>query len=333
MTGIADRRGAERPVVIYIGGSGRCGSTLLERLLGEVDGVTALGEVVHLPTRGLLEGQPCACGQPLDTCPFWGPVGDEGFGGWDRVDGDDWQQLQRRVDRNRHLARLTVPVSASVRADLRAHLDRIGRLYRAAATVSGAPILVDSSKHASTAFILRHAATVDIDVVFVHLVRDSRGVAHSWTKEVARPETDDGQPMPRYSTPSAAAWWDGFNIALSSLPLLGTRTLRLRYEDLLAEPAQALRTILDRAGHPLPDDWDEFLDADGATLGTSHSVAGNPMRFRTGTVPLRTDDAWRTALPARDRRAVTAITAPLLLAYGYMGRPPQPMGHRDSDAR
>lgn len=322
-----------RPVVIYIGGSGRSGSTLLERLLGEVDGVTALGEVVHLPTRGLVEGQPCACGRRLDRCPFWGPVGEEGFGGWSRVDGHEWQELQRRVDRNRHVPQVAIPISASLRADLGAHLDRIGRLYRAAATVSGSPILVDSSKHASTAFVLRHAASVGVDVVFVHLVRDSRGVAHSWTKQIARPETDDGRAMPRYSPPSAAAWWDGFNIALSSLPLLGTRTLRLRYEDLLADPAHALRTILDRAGHPLPQGWDGFLDADEARLGMSHSVAGNPMRFRTGTIALRADEAWRTALPTRDRRAVTALTAPLLLAYGYMGRSSEPMDRRDTDAR
>lgn len=307
-----------RPTVVYIGGSGRSGSTLLERLLGAVPGVATLGEVVHLPTRGLVEGQTCGCGEPLATCPFWGPVGQEAFGGWDAADGAGWQALQHRVDRNRHLPLLAVPARAGFRRDLADHVARLERLYLAAASVADAPVLVDSSKHASTAFALRHLGAVDVR--FVHLVRDPRGVAYSWTKEVARPETADDELMPTYSPVSAAAWWDAFNVMLGALRATGADPVRLRYEDLLASPRTALRRVLAPTGLPLGPGWDGFLTPDGAELGPSHSVAGNPMRFRTGTIPLRTDEEWRTALPARDRRVVTACTAPLLAAYGYIGR-------------
>ncbi|HEY2794503.1 MAG TPA: sulfotransferase, partial [Micromonosporaceae bacterium] len=34
--------------VVFLGGLGRSGTTLLERILGEVPGVCALGELVHL---------------------------------------------------------------------------------------------------------------------------------------------------------------------------------------------------------------------------------------------------------------------------------------------
>jgi hypothetical protein len=306
-----------RPTVVYIGGSGRSGSTLLERLLGAVPGVATLGEMVHLPSRGLVGGERCGCGEPLTTCPFWGPVGREAFGGWDAVDGPGWGALQHRVDRNRHLPLLALPVRAAFRRDLAEHVSRLERLYLGAATVSGAAVLVDSSKHASTAFALRHLRAVD--VVFVHLVRDSRGVAYSWTKEVARPETADDALMPTYSPVSAAAWWDAFNVMLGGLRAVGARPLLLRYEDVLDDPRARLVEILDRAGLALPDGWDDFLTPDGARLGPAHSVAGNPMRFRTGTIPLRRDDAWRDALPARDRRLVTTFTAPLLAAYGYIG--------------
>ncbi|HXH58065.1 sulfotransferase [Iamia sp.] len=308
----------DRPVVLYLGGSGRSGSTLLERLLGAVPGVTTLGEVVHLPTRGLVEGEPCACGARLASCAFWGEVGRMAFGGWDQVDGPGWQALQHRVDRNRHLPLLAVPVRAGFRRDLADHVARLERLYLAAARVSGAAVLVDSSKHASTAFALRHLRAVDVCVT--HIVRDSRGVAYSWTKEVARPEQQDGL-MPRYSPASSAAWWDAFNVMLAALSATGTAVHRLRYEDLLVDPAATLRAVLAPTGLHLAPGWDAFLTPDGARLGASHSVAGNPMRFGTGTVPLRRDDAWREALPAADRRVVTALTAPLLFAYGYTRRP------------
>jgi hypothetical protein len=44
------------------------------------------------------------------------------------------------------------------------------------------------------------------------------------------------------------------------------------------------------------------------------------MRFATGSVAIRPDDRWRTAMPAGQRRAVTALTLPLLARYGYPAR-------------
>jgi len=51
-----------------------------------------------------------------------------------------------------------------------------------------------------------------------------------------------------------------------------------------------------------------------------HTVAGNPVRMRSGPLKLRVDDAWRAAMPAADRRLVTLLTFPLLARYGYAGR-------------
>jgi hypothetical protein len=91
--------------------------------------------------------------------------------------------------------------------------------------------------------------------------------------------------------------------------------LRLRYEELLADPVAATRKVAAFAGldtGPL-----DFLDADRVRLGTCHSVAGNPMRFATGEIPLRHDEAWRDRLAPGQRVLVGALTAPLLTAYGY----------------
>jgi hypothetical protein len=54
-------------------------------------------------------------------------------------------------------------------------------------------------------------------------------------------------------------------------------------------------------------------------LSPNHQVAGNPMRFRTGRVDIRADEAWRTGFGAARRRLVTALTLPLLARYGYLG--------------
>ncbi len=52
-----------RPRVLLIVGSGRSGSTLVERALGGVTGVAALGEVVHMWDRSVRDDELCACGR------------------------------------------------------------------------------------------------------------------------------------------------------------------------------------------------------------------------------------------------------------------------------
>ncbi len=51
-----------------------------------------------------------------------------------------------------------------------------------------------------------------------------------------------------------------------------------------------------------------------------HSVGGNPVRFKRGGITLRVDDEWKTQMPFSHKLIVTAITLPLLIAYGYLGR-------------
>jgi hypothetical protein len=187
------------------------------------------------------------------------------------------------------------------------------RVYAAAASVGGADVVVDSSKHSALAYCLGYAPGLDLRVV--HMVRDSRGVAYSWTKTVARPETDGRREMHRYAPGRAALLWNAHNAALGLLRHRGVPVLRLRYEELLADPVAATRRVAAFAGlDPGPLD---FLDRDRVRLSPGHSVAGNPMRFATGEIPLRHDDAWRAGLRRGHRVLVGALTAPLLTAYGY----------------
>lgn len=61
----------------------------------------------------------------------------------------------------------------------------LGHLYRAIRRVTGARVVVDSSKNASYARIL--ADTPGIRLRILHLVRDSRGVAYSLGQLTPRP--------------------------------------------------------------------------------------------------------------------------------------------------
>ncbi len=310
--------GPRPPVtVLFIGGAGRSGTTLLERLLGQATGVASLGEVRHLPERGVVEDQMCGCGERFSACPFWSKVGHLAFGGWTTAAAVAWRATQRRVDRNRYLPVLLFPVPRTFRRDLALYTDGLRRLYEAAAEVAGAAVVVDSSKAGSSVFLLRRVPGIDLRVV--HVVRDSRGVAHSLLKEVARPEVGDAVAlMPRARPLTGAAWWMLFNAMFHAVTSSGTPTVRVRYEDLVAHPRTEVSRVLThvRGGS---DHADLSFMADGhADLEVDHTVAGNPMRFRTGRIELRPDVAWQAGLSRRHRRLVTAATAPFLLRYGYL---------------
>ena len=304
--------------VLYIGGFGRSGSTLVERILGQLPGFCSSGEVVFIWQRGLIDGQLCGCGVPVPECEFWSRVGKTAFGGWEQIDPHEMLALQKRVDRNRYIPSMVAPkLRPAAAADMARYTEVLSKLYRAIGEVAGARVVIDASKHASTAFLLRRVPGIDLRVV--HLVRDSRGVAYSWTKEVKKPEvTSDDAFMPQYSPSSSGRQWVAYNLLFDALGLLD-RTMLLRYEALMANPREGLERILAFVDEPItPFDFLGFDAAGGSVnLGCDHTVAGNPMRFHQGRLDLRLDQAWTTKLPERDRKVVTAITWPLQLRYGY----------------
>jgi Sulfotransferase family len=291
--------------VLYIGGLGRSGSTILDILLGEVEGVAAIGEVRHLWERGLRDDALCACGARFGSCEFWREVGARAFGGWSHVDPGETIALARAVDRHRSLPGLLAHRPRRHAAAM--EYGRIlGRLFSAVAATSGARLVVDSSKDPPHGFVLR---TVDaLDLHAVHLVRDSRGVAYSWTKVFARPDaTGDDTMMTRMSPAQTAVMWVDAN-ALMEVFARCAPTLRLRYEDFVTDPDGSLGRVLNGTG----------IDSAKRTPGRiHHAIAGNPLRFRADRGPLRVDEEWRRQLSPSSRRLVTAITAPMLWRYGY----------------
>ena len=297
--------------VLFVGGTERSGSTLLDRVAGQLPHHVSVGEIVHLWTRGVVGNERCGCGEPFHGCPFWNRVGDLAFGGWDRLEIDRVITLQQRVDRTRFIPLMAVPISPRYVRRRRAYARILGRLYSAIAEAADADVVVDSSKHASTAFLLRDVP--EVAPRFIHLVRDSRGVAHSMQKRVRRPEVTDREALMHHQgAVRAAATWMVVNSLFHLLRLTGAAVRRVRYEDVVTDPAAATAAL-----HGAPITEASFIDGSRITVGVDHTVAGNPMRFTHGEITVRRDDGWRTAMTPRNRRLVTALTAPLLAAYGY----------------
>ncbi|GII77886.1 sulfotransferase [Sphaerisporangium rufum] len=304
--------------LIFIGGLGRSGTALLERLLGEVPGVAALGEVVHLWERGVAARELCGCGERFTSCPFWRRVGVRAFGGWSTGLADRVLTLRRRLDRTRHIPALA---ARGARAGLSGYTRAYTRVYEAAAEVAGAPVVVDSSRHASLAFCLRTSPVVDLSVV--HVVRDPRAVAHSWRRRTDRmPDPGRASRRPWRTT----AHWMVQNLAFELLARRGGTVIRVRYEDLVADPVAVLSALLVRLGLCREHEAEAlaFLRPGAADLSVAHTCAGDPIRFRAGPLALGRDEAGCERLSRPHRWLVTALAWPLMVQYGYRIRDRRP---------
>ena len=307
---------APRVPVLYIGGSWRSGSTLLNRLLGALPRVFAPGELRYLWQRGVVGNELCGCGTAFLDCPRWSAIGDRAFGGWERIDVDRVIGLQQSLERPGVLFPGWGRTSRIRSKHLAEYQAVLGRLYRAIRDVSGAEIVVDSSKNPLFAFVLKDVPAISLKAI--HLVRDSRGVAYSARKRVTRPEVRGRKVyMPRYGVVHASLLWDAYNILFHVLSARGVPSVVTRYETLVRDPRPEISRLLRRLGCPFREEDLAFLGQPEIGLPPDHTVAGNPMRFARGRISLRPDQEWLEKMPARERGVVSILTAPLLFHYGY----------------
>lgn len=306
--------------VVYITGSGRSGSTLLERILGACPGYVNVGELIELFRWVAPEDERCGCGEPFSACPFWQQVGEIAYGGWTPALVAEVAALQRQVARQRRLPLLLAHPRAgrAFSRDVAAYHDHYERLYAAIAEASGAQVVVDASKWPAQGLALTRSPRLDVRLL--HLVRDVRGVSFSWAKSgVARPHDAGSRPtMATHPVARTAARWAAFQAEAEITRRVARRSAFLRYEDLVASPATAVARALDQLGLDTGTGVLDHVDDTSADLGTSHGIGGNPSRFRTGRQQLRLDEEWRRTMGRRDRWSTTLIGLPVLARYRYL---------------
>ena len=311
---------SERPVtILYIAGAGRSGSTIIDNILGRVDGMASVGELRFLWERGILEQRLCGCGRPFMECPTWSAILLEAF-----PDVDLPALARRMVDlqqagiRARRLPQVIRPSSRNhLQRIMSEYLGNLSRLYAVTAAHLGGGVVVDSSKLPAYGAMLEMLPGVDVRVV--HLVRDPRATAYSWLRKKVLTDRAGMAFMQQQGPVKASALWDLWNVAAELLWRRSSRYLRVHYEWFVQEPRAVVERILAHAG--VAGATTPFVSEREVDLTANHTVAGNPSRFSTGRVAIRADDEWVTAMRRWDRLRVTVVTWPLLLRYGYPVRP------------
>ena len=314
MTSTAPHQGAGPVQVLYVAGSGRSGTTVINTILGQLPGAFAAGELRYLWHRGVVEDHRCGCGEPFSTCPVWSAV----MADLRPLEAADAEGVAVRLLDRLRILRLPVLLGRRLlrRSPVPPHPDdeRIAALYHAIAAHTGASVIVDSSKLPPYGLLLQ--ALPGLDVRILHVVRDPRATAYSWRRTKKTQDTTAGTLMPRMDVGKSSLLWLLWNLLTDRLwPSRRPDTLRFRYEDFVASPRRHMVLVAELAG--LPADALPFVSDDEVTLAPTHSVAGNPNRHTTGTVRIRGDMEWRGSMPARERLVVTALTALGIARFRY----------------
>lgn len=304
--------------VLYIGGQLRSGSTLLGRLLGELAGFVNIGEVMFL-FQPYLQNRLCGCGQPLRECLFWNEVIERAFGGYDKLDTEGILATKRSLERLRTAPKVLFAGNApAIRERVGAYLNVIEPLYQAIREISGAKVIVDTSKSTLYAHYLSQAPSIELSVV--HLVRDSRAVAYSFQRRKINPAVHWQEHRIGTVRPARVAMqWAAENALMRVLRPGRESFTVMRYEDVAGAPRAAVERICRLLDEPLPPL--EFLSTPTVQFGVHHTATGNPDRFER-QITITPDLEWTEKMAPRDRRIVTCLTFPLLLLYGYAGNEP-----------
>jgi hypothetical protein len=157
-----------------------------------------------------------------------------------------------------------------------------------------------------------------IDLYVVHLVRDGRGVITSLRKTFKK----DLQAGIMWDHEGKSMWktivrWIVLNLVSEWVcnQLSPKRTMRLRYEDFVADPKAAL----ERIGSLIGLDLTEVADAaaSGEPMRAGHNIGGNRTK-KSGVVTLRADTKeWKSALSPTKQRLSWLLMGWLMRRYGY----------------
>lgn len=323
------------PRLAYLLAASHSGSTLLAMLLGAQPGACTAGEL-KATSLGDPDQYRCSCRERIRDCAFWQKVGEamatRGYPDFDitaagtsifETESPYVRRLLAPLYRGGALETirdLALSFSPSWRARLADSHGRNLTLIESLLEVTGAGVVIDSSKNALRLKYLLQIPALDLRVIRV--IRDGRAVALTYTDEWNFADSSDPsmrsggtgtrRPPQRNSMGEAAKAWKRNNESCDALvaTLPRGQWTEVRYENLCADPEgtlQCLATFLDLNPDQVTPDF---------RTRTQH-VIGNGMRMDS-TSEIRLDARWKCLLSEDELRAFDEVAGDMNRSYGYV---------------
>jgi hypothetical protein len=262
--------------LVYILGAGHCGSTLLDMMLGRHSRIFAGGEIGGIHRYwAIATGHETPMIERTGHQTDWLEVASHPFA------SATWRAVVRCYEettgtsfetaRFRHPSWGTLLFRPDAAATARwARPQRT--LFDCLHTVTGRPLITDASKRPQRLYRLWQSGVFDLMVI--HLIRDGRGIMHSYLSKYGR----WGPSFRRWAGPTVMSFY--LRRVMSGIPWLD-----VRYEDLARSPERTLERICGFLAIPYEPAMLEFREYEYLGIG------GNRMREDEGGIVL--DERWK----------------------------------------
>ena len=174
--------------LVYITGSGKSGSTLLDIILGDTENAFSIGELNHLFREGLIEKEYCTCKSIIKDCEIWKEVLDR----WNKdskLSKNAYRKTQIFYESKKQLIKLKQELkNPSIKFSDFLHDTKL--LYIIISKVTNCDILIDSSKSTTRALILDKIFSKN-ELVIVHLIKRFSHVLNS-NKKIVKKDIKQG---------------------------------------------------------------------------------------------------------------------------------------------
>ena len=299
--------------ILYIAGTGRNGSTLLERILNEIPGVLAVGELGRVTRYN--KNETCLCGEKLTVCPVWNVITNEIDS---QVDEERFAQLDRKYSHQKIIDLLKLLIKQKKQKlpnDFQQYLDNLELKYKAIHKYKSDQIITDSTIDALYGYYLSLMPAIDLYVL--HLIRDPRGVSYSWQRLKFASSISKKSWTPQISPLKTALSWVKRNVFIELMFAKTEKYLQISYEDLVENPLEVVKRIANLLN--LKSEQLDFIKGQKILVGESHLIGGNMDAFKKGReeIILKSDEQWKHHMKWVDIILVTLITWPLMLKYSF----------------
>lgn len=258
------------PAVLYIGGYGRSGSTILEMMLSAHPAIVGGGEIFRLPEIFAEPRSLCTCGLPVHMCPVWSKVrpavltAAEAFGGLRALQAE-FTAFEGRLGRGNpavepHWQRINMAAFAALKG-----------------AKPGAAWVVDSSKTARWAAKrpARLEGICNAKLRLILLRRRPAAVMSSASKGSNRAMeagVDSGGALAALR--AYGGWILATASAASHARRMGDCAKALTYEAMVDDPGKTFSAITEWLGLPPCPDWEARMLSE-----PRHLIGGNRARF------------------------------------------------------
>lgn len=289
------RENFDRPATLYIAGTGRSGSTLLDRILGGSESVIGCGELSFLfEVYRKHRDTKCGCQNKIRDCKVWAYV-------FEQLESKlSFQKKYEHYEKSSQNIEQSWPYKKIVKSQILNDYDTYNRLlFKSISEVApDCKFILDSSTTGRFSLFrpLALSRYCGQKVYMVHLTRDPRGLSYGFLSKPANSRTKEW-----INTGPAGIYtytkWLATNVLtlLQSFFVPGVQYYYLNYDEFMADPLRILKEI----EHHFDIDSVVYREEEGhiGFSGRSHQMTGNIAVLHQDPLRLHADSKWQDNLP------------------------------------